>query len=70
MNYKDPKHVQLMETKLGKGAIHWWRHVQTSGDKAGLPHITKWREMKSELHKRYIPTIYRQDLSKMIASFT
>lgn len=28
-HYEDPKRVQLVETKLSKGAMHWWRSLHT-----------------------------------------
>lgn len=67
-HYGDPKRVQLVETKLRKGAMHWWRSVQTERMRAGLHRITAWLEMKAALQARYVPPSYRQDLAERIAS--
>lgn len=69
MKYKDPKHVQMVETKLRIYAMHSGE-IFLFQENAGLPCIIKWHNMKPKLEKRYIPTTYRQDLSKRIANFT
>lgn len=68
--FRYPKKVLLIETKLRKGAMHWWRNLQSSREKASQPRIDTWAEMKREFEQRYIQVSYQQYLSECIASFT
>lgn len=66
--FRDPKRVHLAQTKLRKGATHWWRNIQLSREKVGIPHIIRWADMKLELEQWYVPASYREDIFKHIAS--
>lgn len=68
-DYSDLKCVLLTDTKLEKGAMHWWRNFHQQWVRQGLPKITRWSDMKAVEH-RYIPLHYQQDLSERVASLT
>ncbi|XP_020683447.1 uncharacterized protein LOC110100337 [Dendrobium catenatum] len=54
--------VKLVAIKLRKHASLWWENLKRNRTREGKSKITDWDKMKKELHCKYLPEQYRQEL--------
>ncbi|KAI0492042.1 hypothetical protein KFK09_026307 [Dendrobium nobile] len=54
--------VKLVAIKLRKHASLWWENLKRNRTREGKSKITDWDKMKKELHRKYLPEQYRQEL--------